>query len=115
MSRPEEEEREGGTGAGGGAHREVLTTTRVTRCWCPMTDQSGVLTSQPLALTAARRTSLRQYSAGVAMVDSRDSHWHHHSAGAVEAVRGGDGRDIGLGGATGWLTITKRRQIYRPH
>ena len=48
------------------------------------------------------------------MVDSRDSHWHHHSAGAVEAVRGGDGR-VGPEGAEGGVSITKGKQLYRPH
>ena len=46
--------------------------------------------------------------------DSRDSHWHLYSAGAVGEVRGGDGR-VGLGGTGGGVTITKGRQLYRPH
>ena len=113
MSHPEEEEGEGGTGAGGGEHREVLTNTRGTKCWCPMTDQLGALTSQPLALTAARRISLRPCSAGDAMVESKDSHWHHHSAGAVGAVRGGHCKATGQGWAMGGVTITNgRRNIF---
>ena len=73
-----------------------------------MTGQSGALTLQPLVLTAAWKTFLRQCSAGDVTVDSRDnlSHWHHHSAGAVGEVKGGDGKATGQGGLMGGVTIT---------
>ena len=71
-----------------------------------MTGQLGALTLQLLALTAVWKTLLRQCSAGDVTADSMDSHWHHHSVGAVGEVRGGDGKATGQGGAMGGVTIT---------